>query len=306
MKNELIKNSILGLILGDALGVPAEFKSRDELDRNPVNDMIGYGTYNQPPGTWSDDSSMSLITLECLKNEYNPENIMKGFCKWAFEAYMTPYKKTFSIGNTTSNACRNYKVKKNIVTCGETTERSNGNGSLMRILPVSIYSSKETDNTIVEKSFEISGLTHNHIRSKIACALYSLIVRELLEEKNLYEAVANANRIITPHIPKEEIINFKRILNFEVLQMNITSVKSTGYVIDTLEASLWCLFNASDYKEAVLKAVNLGNDTDTTAAVTGGLAGIIFGLDSISSKWIKSLAKIDQIEKNINNYIEVL
>ena len=304
MKNKTtIRNSILGLVLGDALGVPVEFKSRLELDSKPVNNMTGYGTFNQPPGTWSDDSSMTLVTLESLSNGYSPENIMQGFCKWAFNGYLTPYGKTFSIGRTTSNACSDYRVNKNIKKCGGVSERSNGNGSLMRILPVSIYFANETDKTIIEKSFEISALTHNHIRSKIACALYSLIVSELFKGRNLYEALANANRIITPHIPNGEKKYFKRIINFEVLQLNRVSVNSTGYVIDTLEAALWCMFNSTDYKETVLKAVNLGDDTDTTAAVTGGLAGIVFGLDSVSSKWIKSLAKANQIEKLIDNFI---
>jgi len=306
MKKELIKNSILGLVLGDALGVPVEFKSRDELDRNPVKDMIGYGTYNQPPGTWSDDSSMALVTMESLTNGYNPVEIMKSFCRWAHDGYMTPYGKTFDIGNTTSKACRTYKHYKDITTCGETSEFSNGNGSLMRILPVSICYANDSEKAIIEKSFEISALTHNHIRSKIACALYSLIVSELLKGKNLYEALANANRIISSHIPEEEKIHFKRITDFEVVQLNRSEVKSSGYVIDTLEASLWCLFKSSDYKEAVLKAINLGIDTDTTGAVTGGLAGIMFGLESVSSKWIKSLAKLDNIETLIKNFIERL
>ena len=109
MNKTAVKNSILGLVLADALGVPVEFKSREELDRNPVKDMIGYGTYNQPPGTWSDDSSMVLVTAECLTKGYNPEEIMKGFCKWAHEGYMTPYGRTFDIGNTTAKACRNFK-----------------------------------------------------------------------------------------------------------------------------------------------------------------------------------------------------
>ena len=302
----MIKNSILGLILGDALGVPVEFKSREELDRNPIKDMIGYGTHNLPAGTWSDDSSMTLITLESLSKGYNPEDIMNGFVKWAYKSYMTPYGKTFSIGNTTSIACRMYKLNKDIKACGETSERSNGNGSLMRILPVSIFLANESEKTIVEKSFEISGLTHNHIRAKIACGLYSLIVSDLLKGKNLYEALANANRIIGPYIPNDERIHFKRISDFEILQLNRSAIKSTGYVIDTLEACLWCLFNSSDYKEAVLKAVNLGADTDTTAAVTGSLAGIIFGLEHISSKWIKSLAKFDKIDKLIDKFIGIL
>ena len=306
MKNETVKNSIIGLVLADALGVPVESKSREELDRNPLKDMIGYGTYNQPPGSWSDDSSMTLVTMECLTRGYNPEEIMKGFCKWAYKGYMTPYGRTFNIGNTTAKACKNFKINKDIKTCGETSEFSNGNGSLMRILPLSIYLSNETEKVIIQKSFEISALTHNHIRSKIACALYSLIVTELFKGKNLYEALTNANRIIAPHIPKEEKIHFKRITDFEILQLNRRAVKSSGYVIDTLEASLWCLLNSSNYKEAVLKAINLGIDTDTTAAVTGGLAGILFGLEFVSSKWIKSLAKLKYMEQLIENFANSL
>ena len=171
MNKEIIKNSILGLILADALGVPVEFKLREELDHNPVKDMIGYGTYNQPPGTWSDDSSMALVTMESLTGGYSLEDVMKGFCKWAHKGYMTPYGCRFDIGNITSTACNNYLHDKNIKTCGETSEYSNGNGSLMRILPASIYFAGESEKTIIKKSFEISALTHNHIRSKIACAL---------------------------------------------------------------------------------------------------------------------------------------
>ena len=230
---------------------------------------------------------------------------MKAFCKWAFSGYMTPYGKTFSIGKTTSSACRHFKINKDINKCGESYERSNGNGSLMRILPISIFCVNYPEKTIIEKSFEVSALTHNHIRSKISCALYSLFVSELLKGKNLYEALANANRFILPYIPKEEKKHFNRIINFEVLQLNRNSVKSSGYVIDTLEASLWCLFNSSDYKEAVLKAVNLGDDTDTTAAVAGGMAGIVFGLEGISSNWLKSLAKIDKIEKLIDDFLKI-
>ena len=303
MKHEMIRNSIIGLILGDALGVPVESKSRDELDKNPVKDILGYGTYNQPPGTWSDDSSMTLVTLESLANGYNPEKIMEGFCKWSYQGYMTPYGKTFSIGNTTSIACRKFKLSKDIKLSGSDSEYSNGNGSLMRILPVSIFFANDVEKVIVEKSFEISALSHSQIRSKISCALFSLIASGLFKGNNLYESLANANRVITPYIPKDEKNHFKRITDFEVLQLNRGGIKSSGYVIDSLEAALWCLFNSTNYKEAVLKAVNLGNDTDTTAAITGGLAGILFGLEHVSSKWIKALAKLSLIEKLIDDFI---
>jgi len=305
MNNEMMKNSLIGLILGDALGVPVEFKSRDELVSNPVTGMVGYGTHNLPTGTWSDDSSMTLITMESLSEGNNPEDIMKGFCKWAYSGYMTPYGKAFSIGRTTSEACRHYKINKDILKCGGTSERSNGNGSLMRILPISLYYCNDSDKNIVQKSFEISSLTHAHIRSKVCCAIYSLIVRDLGAGKNLYESLANAIRIIKPYIPDTEINEFKRILNFEIVQLNKSSIKSSGYVIDTLEAALWCVFNFDNYKDAVLTAVNLGDDTDTVAAVTGGLAGLTYGLKSVSSKWINSLAKKDKIFSIIDNFISL-
>ena len=180
-----IRNGLLGAVLGDALGVPVEFKSRIELERNPVTELTGYGTFNLPPGTWSDDTSMTLITLESLSEKYNPTAIMNSFCKWVFHGYMTPYGKTFSIGKTTLKACENYKVFKDLKRCGQSDERSNGNGSLMRMLPVAIYFAKSEEKEIISKSFEISELTHAHIRSKIACAYFSLIVSKIINGVNL-------------------------------------------------------------------------------------------------------------------------
>ena len=305
-KKQRIKDGLMGHIIGDSLGVPVEFKPRNELDSNPVSDMIGYGTHNQPPGTWSDDSSMTLITLESFSNGYSPKDMLDGFYKWAFHGYMTPYGKTFSIGRTTAEALKNYRMKKEILSCGLSGERDNGNGSLMRILPASIYFAEESDKNIIKKVSEVSALTHSHIRSELSCVLFSFIVRDLLNGKSLYEALAKANRLVSPLIPDSEKCNFKRILNFEILQLNRSEIKSSGYVIDTLEAVLWCVFNSSNAKEAVLTAVNLGEDTDTIGAIAGGLAGIMWGLNSISLKWIKQLAKKDKIQAIIEQFTEKL
>ncbi len=304
-KKQRMIDGLMGHIIGDALGVPVEFKSRSELDSKPVSDMVGYGTHDQPPGTWSDDSSMTLITVESLLLKgYDPKDMLDGFCKWAFYGYMTPYGKTFSIGKTTVEALKNYRMKKDFLNCGLSGERDNGNGSLMRILPASIYFAEESDKNIIKKISEVSALTHSHIRSKLSCILFSFIIRDLINAKSLYEALANANRLLVPLIPDSEKINFKRILNFEILQLNRTEIRSSGYVIDTLEAVLWSVFNSSNTKEALLTAVNLGGDTDTIGAITGGLAGIIWGLDSISSKWLKEIAKKDKIYTLIELFAE--
>ena len=133
-----VKDGICGLIIGDALGVPVEFTSREYLKENPVTDMMGYGTYNMPPGTWSDDSSMAIATMASIVNrqgiDYN--DLMCEFIEWVDNGKYTQYKDTFDYGSTTINGIYNYKSGRNPLECGGTDGRDNGNGSLMRILPL--------------------------------------------------------------------------------------------------------------------------------------------------------------------------
>jgi ADP-ribosyl-[dinitrogen reductase] hydrolase len=172
MNKDKIFGGIFGLIVGDALGVPVEFVPREVLKKNPVTDMIGYGTYNQPPGTWSDDSSLTLCLVDSLCNGFNLNDIAKKFIKWYEEAYWTPFGEVFDVGNTTRIAINNLIYGIPPEKAGPSDEKSNGNGSLMRILPISFY----VKNLDLDEQFDIphkvSSITHGHPRSLIACGYY--------------------------------------------------------------------------------------------------------------------------------------
>ena len=179
-------DGMMGLVVGDALGVPYEFRSREQMKAESATDMIGYGTYNVPAGTWSDDSSMALATLDALRNGCDLEAIMRNFADWLYNRNYTPYGEVFDIGFTCRTAISNYVKSGNINTCGCGGEYENGNGSLMRILPACIYfcneevSGRSSVNEIIKNIHAVSALTHSHLRSMIACGLYYFLVKEII------------------------------------------------------------------------------------------------------------------------------
>jgi len=289
--------AVLGLVTGDALGVPVEFLSRDEVQRNPVRDMRGFGSHQQKPGTWSDDSSLALATLDSLLNGYDLADIMNRFCKWRYESYMTARGFMFDIGATTRLSIHRRKEGASLETCGGSDEGDNGNGSLMRILPASLYFHRLDTKTIVERIGEISALTHAHIRSRLCCAYYTLLLKGILEGQPLEAAMDFASRELAPHIPESEAGVLQRILSSAVLREPEDNISSGGYVVHTLETSLWCCYKHRDFSEAVLAAVNLGSDTDTSGAVTGGLAGALYGQQAIPAEWLSALARSGDVRK---------
>lgn len=275
-----IYDAVMGLIVGDALGVPVEFKIRDTFH---VDDMIGYGTYNQPPGTWSDDSSLTLATMESIirKGKIDPADIMLNFSRWLNNAEFTPYGEVFDVGGTTEAAIRRFQNGIEPLKCGLNHYKHNGNGSLMRILPLALFPSSMNDIN------EISSLTHAHEISRRACRLYVGTAEQLLKGRTVSECISYSGIWV-----KE----FDRIP--KIYKLNRDEIKSTGYVVDTLEAALWCVYHTRSYRDCVLTAVNLGGDTDTIAAVAGGLAGIIYGCggeSGIPDEWIAQIARKDWI-----------
>ena len=285
-----VKDGICGFVVGDALGVPVEFKSRKELEEDPVVDMREYGTYNQPKGTWSDDSSMTIATMTSIVNKKGIDytDIMDEFCRWAFEGKHTPYGERFDIGNTTIRGLNRYQNGEEPLNCGGTSTHDNGNGSLMRILPLAYI--PEIDYKTVEN---ISALTHGHDRSKIACVLYVEIAKSILNDNlTIDEHINNAcEKIKTYYEGNEELGEFDRIFNDDFSG----GIMSGGYVIDTIETVIYCLKTTDNYKDAVLKVVNLGGDTDTTACICGGLAGIYYGFNAIPIDWLDVIPKLDDI-----------
>lgn len=281
-----IYDGIMGLVVGDALGVPFEFKRRDTFT---ATDMTGYGTYNQPPGTWSDDSSMTLATLESIgrRGAIDPPDIMLNFSYWLNNGDFTPYGEVFDVGGATCRAIRRY-INEGIAPlhCGGSTIQDNGNGALMRILPVALVPHTGAD---VKR---VGQLTHAHEISQTACRLYCYVVDKCGLVPDMKAAIRDLGRLAVVHYST----NFNRLARLEDLGRD--EIKSTGYVVDTLEAALWCVLKTDSYRDCVLTAVNLGGDTDTVAAVAGGLAGIAYGCggaQGIPDEWIAQIPRREWI-----------
>lgn len=297
MENK-IKSVILGHAVGDALGVPVEFLSRPELDRNPVTRMRGYGTYNLPTGCWSDDTSMTLAALDSLASgRVDYDEIMVYFGRWYHEGAYTPTGVMFDVGGTCRQAILNYtRYHKKPLECGLTDAHSNGNGSLMRILPFVLYSEFmpcQREQLIREGSM----LTHAHLRSQIGCLIYSVILTHLLRcpsKASAAHGLAHAQLLLKD---EPEAVFYHRMFAPDYLYLEREQIKSSGYVVDTLEAAVWCVMTTDSYAECVLKAVNLGEDTDTVAAVAGGMAGLLYGISGIPQVWLAKLLSREWIEE---------
>lgn len=251
-----LKAVMYGLAIGDALGVPYEFQQRDTFT---CTGMVGHGTHNQPAGTWSDDTALSLATLdsftECGGKPDTADMLMR-YQMWLKHGMYMPDGKTFDSGITVATAIRSGH--------GCDGLDDNGNGSLMRMAPCAFY--HLTD----EEIRQVSAITHAHEISMTACVQYARIIERLLNHVPPYKTITDSGFPFDPTIPR-------------------TEVKSDGFVLHTLNAALWCLANTDNYQDCVLAAVNLGEDTDTTASVAGALAGDIYGFESIPQEWVRKL-----------------
>ena len=250
-----LRDCIYGLAVGDALGVPYEFRPRGTFE---CTDMIGYGTHGQPAGTWSDDTSMTLATCDSIRKlgHIDIADMRDKFVSWIANDEYT-IDGVFDYGGTTARALRTGK--------GGSGERDNGNGSLMRIAPLAYTDA--TDDEIRE----VSAITHVHRTSTDACVIFVELMRAVVDGA----------------VP-EWAIRLKDAPEHEI--------KSGGFVRDTLKAATWCFVNTNSYEDCVLTAVNLGDDTDTTAAVAGALAGTAYGMNAIPQEWIDTIRGKDLIE----------
>ena len=306
-----IYNTLYGAIVADALGVPVEFRPREDLLKNPVTDMTDYGTYNLPKGSWSDDSSMTLCLAESIGRlkGIDYDDIMRNFLAWYKHSKFTPDHRVFDIGRTCYTAIINFHDGFKALECGLSDERNNGNGSLMRISPLPFYLFKKFGEDAMknEKSFEIihnvSSLTHAHKISLIGCDIYCAIMIEILngtsKEELLQKALPKIGEFTRNHPDYNPALSkYDRITHKDFSDLPEEKIKSTGYVVDTLEAALWCFFTTNNYKECVLNAVNLGYDTDTIACVAGSIAGLYYG--DIPEEWIETIRNRKLVDKVIN------
>jgi ADP-ribosylglycohydrolase len=226
--------------------------------------------------------------------------IAAGLVGWYAEGWWSARGEVFDIGGTTAKALFRLQQGCDPHQSGETGGRSNGNGSLMRILPLAFWAPVWPEAVLYQRVHQVSALTHAHPLSQMACGYYVAIAAALLEGASLPDAYAQA---IAPRTAAyrqspafaSRLHHFERVTSGAIANIPLDQIASSGYVLHTLEASLWCLLNTDNYAEAVLRAVNLGGDTDTTAMVTGGLAGIHYGLAAIPTEWQQAIARLDDI-----------
>ncbi len=295
-----ILGGLWGAVVGDALGVPVEFRSRAAVQSDPVTDLRSHGTYNQPKGTWSDDSSMMLCTAESmLSHAFTPEDMGQRFVQWSQSKLWTPWGKVFDIGGATSRALGRIQQGTPAEQAGGKDESSNGNGSLMRILPIALSFWKGPPERLMEYARRASSITHGHPRSQTACALYCLVVAGLLRGETPVAAHLAAAKIVGPLFDVKSLAaerhHFALALSPVLADAPESKIGSGGHVIDTLTASLWCLLTSDSYSGTVLKAVNLGGDTDTTGIAAGGLSGVHYGLAAVPDRWRLGMARASDL-----------
>lgn len=284
---------LYGSLVGDALGVPVEFKSRKDRMADPVTDMRDYGTHGQPAGTWSDDGALLLCSAESLiEKGFDTEDMGSRFVRWYAQGHWTAHGTLFDIGIATRKALQLIEHGCPAELAGGHDEFSNGNGSLMRILPVVLASLKEDEETFRSRIHQASAITHGHLRSQMACVFYGLMVRAITEGLSPETALMQAQACFAGIYEKaSEFGHFSVLMQPTLQDLAESQIGSGGYVLDTLTASLWCLLTTSSFAECVLKAVNLGDDTDTTGCVAGGLAGTFYGMEAIPQEWRAALPR---------------
>lgn len=305
-------NGIMGVVVGDALGCPVQFESREEVARHPVTGMRGYGTFNLPEGSWTDDSSLTIALLESIRRvgEIDLDDIMGNFMKWLYDGEFTPYGESYDIGRGTMQAINRYKKNRKAKKCGGDEEWNNGNGSLMRIMPACLYcsvmesSGMYSDRDAIDVIHSVGGLTHAHIRSNIACGLYFFMAKYILFregslQERIQEGLTQGFAFYKSYLAdKENLHYYDRLKDLEAFKsLPADKIKSTGYVVDALEAAVWSLITTDSFDQALLKAVNLGDDTDTVGAIAGGLAGLYYGYDSIPEDWLSAIKRREWIEE---------
>ena len=296
-ENRLL-GGIFGFCIGDMLGVPVEFTERSLRDHDPVRELRAYGTYHQPFGTWSDDSSLMLCLMDAICSDNLMDRLRENMVGYYRKGLFTPGGVMFDIGIATAQAISRIEAGVPSDRCGGNTEWDNGNGALMRILPLAFLSSGLEPAELCDLVKRVSSLTHGHARSNLACIFYTVLAERLYSGLSRTEAYESAISFVKIHCREtygRELCIYESILSGDIARKPREAIRARGFVVATLEAALWAFLRSSSYEEAVLLAVNLGGDTDTIAAITGGLCGVYYGFNSIPDRLVQNVRKKEMI-----------
>lgn len=305
-REQRIRGAIYGLLIGDAVGVPYEFKAPSQLPEIDQIDMIppvGFArTYaNLPVGTWSDDGAQALCLLASLldRRAFDSKDFMQRICRWYQSGYMAVDAHVFDVGIQTVEAIHRYQSGIPLDQVAQNNERCNGNGALMRVLPLAIWH-QGSDEALITDAYAQSHITHAHLRSKVCCALYCLWVREIFNDLGIHESwITAVNKLKISLKDKPEDLYE---LEHHILNDQFDQPSGSGYVVDCLKSAYYAL-QANGYEKVIQTAIALGNDTDTTACVAGGVAGLYYGVDAIPKQWVDTLRGKDMVEELIQHLI---
>lgn len=297
-----IRGAFLGALVGDAIGVPYEFEAPRKTKEVVLK---GFGTHNQPPGTWSDDGALLLCSAFSLaeKKEFCPHHLSDKFLQWQKEGFMACGNRLFDIGTTTVQAF--YRMRQGVspLEAGGRLFETCGNGSLMRILPHALFPLPKSLEALVSQVHDSSAITHRHPLCQVTCAVYCVIVRELIsgtsKKDALSEAASKLTEVYQNHFLSSDYL--RRLNELTLHEPNL----GKGFVLDTFFSALKACLETKNYKEAIQRAVSFGGDTDTVACVTGGLAGVLYGDKAIPSEWVNSLRFDDLSRQAMDRFIEL-
>lgn len=292
---------LYGLLIGDALGVPYEFHGAGEIPSGPALDMTPPPGFSRShpevaPGAWSDDGAQALCLLDSLATcgRFCLKDFSDRLLGWYRDGVWAVDGVVFDVGMQTGEALCAYQAGLEPERCGLLRPDGKGNGALMRVLPLALWHTG-SDRDLVLDAHSQCLITHGHPCNQACCALYCLVARGLLAGLAFPKALTSAVRTLRGVY--KEMPELERELEWSVRPDGPWEGRGSGYVVDCLRSAFMILGSAASYEDAVKRAVGLGDDTDTTACVTGGLAGILFGCGDIPKRWRKALRGREAVEK---------
>lgn len=302
MDQEHIRTFTLAGMIADAVGVPYEFLKRDTFHANA---MVGHGTYDVPAGSWSDDSSLTLMLMATLTRGGSYDDYMRSLEAYVSAGAFTPSGEMFDIGNTTRQAVGNFVHGAPTLESGDPFESANGNGAIMRLSPLAITLLAESDAAVRRRTImNWTAVTHRHERAMIGSVFYVELLRALLRELALPDALATVHEIVgQADFDSTELAYYEPLFAADFGQTPRAEIRSSGYVVDSLLAAVWLNFQFDDYRELVLAAVNLGEDTDTIAHIAALVLAARERQLALPEDWVNQLIMPDSINEMINNFV---
>ena len=309
MELNSVKSFLFGLTIGDALGVPVEYKSRDFLTKSPVTGFIGNGTHNQPAGSFSESSSLSLCLVENIVENYNITSLLSLYKDWLYKQYWTANNKTFDVNPNVFLSIKKYKSEPQSKTFGNTSQNGIEIDAIMRIAPLIFI----LDGKTMEQRYEIvknfCEITNTDTKSTIACFYYLEFLLGIKNGKNkvdIFVELQDETKKFIRRIDKNVSIEFNWLLENTLPKRKENTINSSKLIVDTLESVIWCFMTTNSFRKAILKAVNLGLNTTVIGSLTGALCGLYYGLNEIPSEWVINLLRHDDIEKLAENlYLKI-